>query len=371
MSSANPICGKPSAVVRGAHRSMGRAAICAAGATVLVIVGAAAADAHVTVHSKDAKPGGTNATLVFKVPNEEDNAKTTKIEIDLPTATPLVGIVPQAPTGWTATVTADKIVFSGGSISGDDSVEFPVKVAQLPKSNTIVFKALQTYSNGDVVRWIDQAAQGGPEPAHPAPTLNLLNPSKLSADEIADEKADSAKAKTGTAAPAAAPTAKAGTAAPTAKAGTAAPTAKASTAAPTVKASRAAPTAAANAKVGAAAPADAAKPPADAAKAAAGGAAAPDAAKTTAGVPTKVAAGGTAPAPADAAKASTGAAGAAKADPAAPPKVVPIPIHVHAGTGGQASEADGGDGTPVLPIGLVLGGFAAAGLAARRLARSH
>ena len=193
-----------------------RAAAVSATSAALVILVAAAASAHVTVHSKDAKPGGTNATLTFKVPNEEDNAKTTKIEIDLPTDNPLTGVTAQAPAGWTATVTADQIVFSGGSISGDDSVEFPVKVAQLPKSNTVVFKAIQTYSNGDVVRWIDQAAEGGPEPAHPAPTLNLLDPSKLSADEIADAKEDAekdAKAK----AAAAAPTAKAagGAAAPT------------------------------------------------------------------------------------------------------------------------------------------------------------
>jgi uncharacterized protein YcnI len=336
MSSANQICGKPSAV--GAGRSVGRAAICAAGAAVLVIVGAVAADAHVTVHSKDAKPGGTNATLVFKVPNEEDNAKTTKIEIDLPTATPLVGVVPQAPAGWTATVTADKIVFSGGSISGDDDVEFPVKVAQLPKSNTIVFKALQTYSNGDVVRWIDQAAPGAAEPAHPAPTLNLLNPSKLSADEIADQKEDAekaAKAKSATAAPTGAPSAKAGTAAGAASA----------------KSATAAPTAMAQTKIGAAAPVA-------------------GVAKATTGTPTKVAAGGTASA--DAAKASTGAATAAKADPAAPPKSAPVPMHVHAGTGGQASEqAEGAGGTPVLPVGLVLGGMAAAALAARRLSRRN
>jgi uncharacterized protein YcnI len=182
-----------------------RAAAVPAASAALVILAAAAASAHVTVHSKDAKPGGTNATLVFKVPNEEDNAKTTKIEIDLPTATPLTGVTAAAPTGWTSQVTADKIVYSGGSISGDDSVQFPVKVAQLPKVNEIVFKAIQTYSNGDVVRWIEQAPEGAPDPAHPAPTLNLLDPSKLSADEIADAKEDAekdAKAKAAAASPA-------------------------------------------------------------------------------------------------------------------------------------------------------------------------
>jgi uncharacterized protein YcnI len=184
-------------------------AAAAPAAAALVILAAAAASAHVTVHSKDAKPGGADATLVFKVPNEEDKAKTTKIEIDLPSANPLTGVTAEAPAGWTSQVTADKIVFSGGSISGDDSVEFPVKVAQLPKVDEIVFKAIQTYSNGDVVRWIEQAPEGAPEPAHPAPTLDLNNPSKLSADEIADAKEDAEKdakakaapAKTGGAAP--------------------------------------------------------------------------------------------------------------------------------------------------------------------------
>lgn len=34
---------------------------------------------------------------------------------------------------------------------------------------THVFKALQTCSGGEVVRWIDVAGEGQPEPGHPAP----------------------------------------------------------------------------------------------------------------------------------------------------------------------------------------------------------
>jgi uncharacterized protein YcnI len=219
MNSANPSTGKR----RSTGRQVGRATLACAGAAALVVVGAVAADAHVTVHSKDAKPGGSNATLVFNVPNEEDNAKTVKIEIDFPTATPLTGVTAQAPTGWTAATSADKVVFSGGSISGDDSVKFPIKVGQLPKVNSVVFKALQTYSNGDVVRWIDQAAPGGPEAAHPAPTLDLLNPSKLSDDEIADMKADAAKDAAKDAKPAAKPASTSAPAATKAKADPAAP----------------------------------------------------------------------------------------------------------------------------------------------------
>ena len=39
----------------------------------------------------------------------------------------------------------------------------------------MAFKALQIYSNGDVVRWIDLAAPGQPEPDHPAPVLTLTS----------------------------------------------------------------------------------------------------------------------------------------------------------------------------------------------------
>jgi periplasmic copper chaperone A len=36
-----------------------------------------------------------------------------------------------------------------------------------------MFKALQTYSDGDVVRWIDEPKADGSEPDHPAPILKL------------------------------------------------------------------------------------------------------------------------------------------------------------------------------------------------------
>jgi hypothetical protein len=32
---------------------------------------------------------------------------------------------------------------------------------------------LQTYSDGNIVRWIDETVEGQPEPEHPAPVLKL------------------------------------------------------------------------------------------------------------------------------------------------------------------------------------------------------
>ncbi len=37
----------------------------------------------------------------------------------------------------------------------------------------MAFKTLQTYSDGNVVRWIEEAAAGGDEPENPAPVLKL------------------------------------------------------------------------------------------------------------------------------------------------------------------------------------------------------
>ena len=52
--------------------------------------------------------------------------------------------------------------------------EFTIDADGLPDHGTqVVFKALQTYSKGDVVRWI----QTGADAEHPTPILQLTNPS--------------------------------------------------------------------------------------------------------------------------------------------------------------------------------------------------
>jgi hypothetical protein len=39
----------------------------------------------------------------------------------------------------------------------------------------LVFKALQCYSNGDIVRWIETSSPGQPAPDYPAPVLTLTS----------------------------------------------------------------------------------------------------------------------------------------------------------------------------------------------------
>ncbi|MGW2373891.1 DUF1775 domain-containing protein [Kitasatospora sp. NPDC001683] len=52
--------------------------------------------------------------------------------------------------------------------------DFTVDLGALPDgTDKVVFKALQTYSDGNIVRWIEEAQDGQKEPEHPAPVLHL------------------------------------------------------------------------------------------------------------------------------------------------------------------------------------------------------
>ncbi|MFK8847931.1 YcnI family protein [Streptomyces sp. Ac-502] len=161
----------------------------AAGGVLLL---AGPAFAHVSVQPGQAEQGGY-ATINFKVPNERDNASTVKLEVTLPTDHPLASAMPQPVPGWKVDVTKSKLdkplethgkklteavskitwTADGSKIEPGQFQQFPVSVGQLPKADKMVFKALQTYDNDEVVRWIEPTKEGGPEPENPAPVLEL------------------------------------------------------------------------------------------------------------------------------------------------------------------------------------------------------
>lgn len=159
-------------------------------ALAAVVLAAGPAFAHVTVSPSEAVQGGYS-TFTFKVPNEKDDASTVQLEVDLPTDHPLASVSIQPVPGWTAAVTKEtlpdpiktddgevteavtKITWSGGSIEPGQFQQFPVSMGPLPKAESITFKALQTYSDGDIVRWIDVTPASGEEPEHPAPVVML------------------------------------------------------------------------------------------------------------------------------------------------------------------------------------------------------
>lgn len=57
-------------------------------AAAAVLLAATAASAHVTVHPESYPKGATDGVLTFRVPNEEDAAATTKVQVFLPTDHP-------------------------------------------------------------------------------------------------------------------------------------------------------------------------------------------------------------------------------------------------------------------------------------------
>ncbi|MFI9385031.1 DUF1775 domain-containing protein [Kutzneria sp. NPDC052558] len=156
---------------------------------LLAVTGSAYA--HVTAQPSTAEQG-SYTKIAFRVPNEEDKAATVKLEVTFPTDHPIASVEVKDVPGWTAqidkatlatplksddgpiTEAVSKITWSGGSLGPDHFAEFEVSMGPLPTdTDKLVFKAVQTYDNGDVVRWIDTSAAGGAEPEHPAPTVAL------------------------------------------------------------------------------------------------------------------------------------------------------------------------------------------------------
>jgi uncharacterized protein YcnI len=164
-----------------------------ASAVVLVAV-AGAASAHVTANP-ESLPAGGFAVITFRVPTESSTASTTKLEVTLPADAPFGFVSVKPVPGWTHTeetakldkpITTDdgevtdytsKITWEGGKIAPGEFQEFDVSVGPVPDVSTLVFKAVQTYDNGDVVRWIEEPTSSGEEPEHPAPTITVTKAS--------------------------------------------------------------------------------------------------------------------------------------------------------------------------------------------------
>jgi len=170
-----------------------RSALVAAVVGGLTLALAGPASAHVTVNPNTATPGGYTK-VTFRVPNEKDSANTTKLEVTLPAGQPIASVSTKPIPGWTAV--ADKTKLATPIKSDDGEIteavtkitwtadansaikpgqfqEFDVSLGPLPESGQMIFKALQTYSDGDIVRWIDEPTTDGTEPDHPAPVLKL------------------------------------------------------------------------------------------------------------------------------------------------------------------------------------------------------
>jgi uncharacterized protein YcnI len=158
----------------------------------LIALGATAASAHVKVDPDDTGANGYSH-LTFNVPNESPTAKTSKLEVTLPTGTPFTAVSVKPVEGWTAQVIISDlpqpVTMSGTTVTkapssvvwtadeahqiGQNQYQsFSLSVGKLPAAGTAVtLPTAQTYTDGTVVNWNEQAAEGQPEPKHPAPSF--------------------------------------------------------------------------------------------------------------------------------------------------------------------------------------------------------
>ncbi len=182
-------------------------------ATLALAAGATAASAHVTANPNTAEPGAY-AKVSFRVPNEMPSADTTKLEIDMPAAHPVASVSVRPVPGWDVKVdtaplakplktkggeltkAVSRITWTGGKIAPERFEEFDVSMGPLPTdTDRMSFTALQTYSDGTVVRWDQDPGNGGQEPEHPAPTLHLVAAKAQTAPVAAEASSDDGTAR--------------------------------------------------------------------------------------------------------------------------------------------------------------------------------
>jgi uncharacterized protein len=157
---------------------------------VLALAAPATAGAHVTLQPSEA---AAEDFVVFdvRVPNERDDSGTTKVDVQFPPGFAFASYEPVP--GWSAQVRMEKLdkpLTSHGekvteqvsqitwtaesgkaAIQPGQFLDFPISV-QVPgkAGDALTFKALQTYENGEVVRWI-----GGPDSDQPAPQVMVTS----------------------------------------------------------------------------------------------------------------------------------------------------------------------------------------------------
>jgi len=167
-----------------------------AGLGLAVTVTAAGASAHVTVAAPGVTVGASDAQITIRVPDESATASTVAVKVQLPLDHPLAGVLVAPTPGWTAKITQSKLATpiktddgeitevvseidwtaaTGQGIQPGFFGDFTIIAGKLPDNvPALTFKAIQTYSDGKVVSWIQEPAPGSTaQPDFPAPVLQL------------------------------------------------------------------------------------------------------------------------------------------------------------------------------------------------------
>ncbi|MEU5195649.1 DUF1775 domain-containing protein [Streptomyces scabiei] len=148
-----------------------------AAAFAVTVATAGPAAAHAEVEADGARALGQNVELTFSAESESASAGITKLEVILPKGITAQDLTyGEGPENWKFAPTERGYTVSGPKLAVGEDVEYVVTVRQLPDAKALVFKTLQTYSDGKVDRWIeldDEAEGDGHGHGHPAPRLEL------------------------------------------------------------------------------------------------------------------------------------------------------------------------------------------------------
>lgn len=177
-------------------RLMARAAGLTAtiGLAGLLTGGTAAAHVTANVYGEPAQQGGYTA-IVLRVPNEDDQLRTTKLSVSIAEEYALGSVRTKPVPGWQAKVTTTKLdkpvtnasgaeldevvtkitwtAQAGHEIAGAEYQEFPISAGPLPTDvDELVLPATQHYEKGKVVKW-DEPPSAGDDAEKPAPVVQL------------------------------------------------------------------------------------------------------------------------------------------------------------------------------------------------------
>jgi uncharacterized protein YcnI len=162
----------------------------AAAATIVALLLPAVAEAHISLHPNTI-PAGAFATLDVRVPGEQEGAHVTKVDMLFPQG--FTGVDYENIAGWSTKIVESKLAtpikedgetidtevsqivwtWTGplGEVNSGQFINLPLSLA-IPVNATgkaLEFRTVQTYSNGQVVHWIEPALTA----EHPSPRINV------------------------------------------------------------------------------------------------------------------------------------------------------------------------------------------------------
>jgi periplasmic copper chaperone A len=181
-------------------RSKKLAVVFAAGA----LLGPASAQAHISLHPNTI-PAGAFATLDVRVPGEVEGAYVKKVDVLFPQG--FTGVDYENVAGWSVKVIESKLAkpiesddgpidtqvsqivwtWEGplGKVDNGQFINLPLSIT-IPEGaagKPLEFRTVQTYSNGEVVHWIEPSLDGD----HPSPRINVTAKGGVIEDVAGDE----------------------------------------------------------------------------------------------------------------------------------------------------------------------------------------